>query len=56
MIMLGLRSKLLATVALAVGALGWGTSPANATLQIAANFGGILFSCVDNAACDTRVC
>lgn len=38
---------------LAVGAVGLAASPANATLQIAADFGGALFSCVDNdAACD----
>ena len=40
--------------ATALGALALAT-PANATLQVAAVFNGTLFSCVDNAACDTNL-
>ena len=30
-------------------------NPASATLQVAATFGGVLFACVDNTACDTNL-
>ena len=46
-------NKLWFAGAAATAIAGW-TSPAPATLQLAADFGGTAFSCVDNAACDTN--
>jgi hypothetical protein len=40
------------TTAAAIAALSIGIPQAKATLQIAAEFDGTLFTCVDNAACD----
>jgi hypothetical protein len=40
--------------ATALGALAW-AAPASATLQVAANFNGVGFVCVDNTACDTNL-
>jgi hypothetical protein len=54
--MLRTKARLIATVALAVGLLGRASTPANATLQIAATINSTTFTCVDNAACDTRDC
>jgi hypothetical protein len=45
-----MRNLLFATTALGALALA---SPASATLQVAADFGGTTFLCVDNAGCDT---
>ena len=45
-----MRNLLYAATALAGVALA---SPASATLQVAADFGGTTFLCVDNAGCDT---
>jgi hypothetical protein len=47
-----MRNFLYAATALGALALA---SPASATLQIAADFGGTLFNCVDNTACDTNL-
>jgi hypothetical protein len=47
------KSRLLIGLA-AIGLFGGMSSPAHAVLQIAADIDGVLFSCVDNAACDTN--
>jgi PEP-CTERM motif-containing protein len=47
-----MRKLLYATTAVAGLALA---SPASATLQVAADFGGTAFFCVDNTGCDTNL-
>lgn len=49
-----MKKYLLSTVA-AGGLLALSVTPGNATLQISANINGTIFSCADQAACDTNL-
>lgn len=40
--------------AAAVGVIGFASVPAHATLQVLADVSGAIFTCTDNAACDTN--
>jgi hypothetical protein len=50
-----MRNHYLVAGVLAVALATLAAFPANATLQVAADFGGTTFLCVDNAACDTNL-
>jgi hypothetical protein len=50
-----MRTHYLIIGALATAAAAIASFPAHATLQVAADFGGTTFLCVDNTACDTSL-
>jgi hypothetical protein len=50
-----MKTHYLVAGVLAVALAALASFPAHATLQVAANFGGTTFLCVDNTACDTNL-
>jgi len=50
-----MKNHYLVAGVLAVALAALASFPAHATLQVAANFGGTTFLCVDNTACDTNL-
>jgi hypothetical protein len=50
-----MRTHYLVAGVLAVALAALASFPAHAALTISANFGGSIFTCVDNAACDTNL-